>query len=615
MKKAAQTVKRAAELFDLSVEKLVLRVIASYALVNSAYIIFSDVSAVRVEYTGLFGVPLTLAGILLCVLLLCVVMVKRKTARADGAVMLCSVTLFFLCCAFENDSVYAFILDMLMEAAAVFYVFRGTGGFKSFSRKVNVTVCVSLFFAFSAYVGLMTVMRYECWYSPGFDFGIFAQMFENMAKTGLPVTTCERNELLSHFAVHISPIWYVLLPFYMIFRDPAFLNAAQAVVAGSAVIPLYLLCKKFGIPDFVTAMLETAFVLYPALGAGCFYDVHENCFIAPLLLWLLYFAEKKKPVGVYIFAALTLCVKEDAFVYLVFIGAYLLLRKNDGEKSASFFKSLRFTGLMIAAGALIVFFIEVALLDSFGEGAMFGRYDNYGEGSGSLADVIRAVVTSPAYVFSQSMDAEKLEFALWMFAPLAFIPLVSKDFANYILLAPFMLINLMPDYAYQHSLNYQYNFGTTALFFYLTVKNLASYDSPERPERQWIKRALAVFCACAAAVSFVSVIIPRSGYVATYAENKELYARMEKLTRQYVPADASVAASAFIVPHLAEHEQLYELFPGREPLTVAEYYVIDMRSPHYRASLAEYMSTGNYELVCSQADCLAVLRYTGAPQS
>lgn len=68
------------------------------------------------------------------------------------------------------------------------------------------------------FTALAMAMRYYKLSTPAFDFGIFAQMFENM-KDGLgPVTTVERNYELSHFAVHFSPAYYLMLPFYMLFR-------------------------------------------------------------------------------------------------------------------------------------------------------------------------------------------------------------------------------------------------------------------------------------------------------------------------------------------------------------------------------------------------------------
>ena len=88
------------------------------------------------------------------------------------------------------------------------------------------------------------IYRYKIYGASTFDFGIFAQMYEYMAKTGLPLTTCERGQLLSHFYIHFSPIYYLFLPIYMIFRTPITLIVIQSIMVFGAVIPLLLLCKK-----------------------------------------------------------------------------------------------------------------------------------------------------------------------------------------------------------------------------------------------------------------------------------------------------------------------------------------------------------------------------------
>ena len=80
------------------------------------------------------------------------------------------------------------------------------------SRKfVLLTAAAAL--AFFLLVSVWTVCRVYSFSTPTYDFGIFAQMFHSMRTTLLPITTVERDGALSHFAVHVSPIYYLLLPF------------------------------------------------------------------------------------------------------------------------------------------------------------------------------------------------------------------------------------------------------------------------------------------------------------------------------------------------------------------------------------------------------------------
>ena len=80
--------------------------------------------------------------------------------------------------------------------------------------KVLVTIMTALWLAFV--IG-GTVCRYLLNWSSTFDFGIFSQMYYYMKETFLPLTTCERDGLLSHFAVHMSPAYYLFLPIYWLF--------------------------------------------------------------------------------------------------------------------------------------------------------------------------------------------------------------------------------------------------------------------------------------------------------------------------------------------------------------------------------------------------------------
>ena len=93
------------------------------------------------------------------------------------------------------------------------------------------------------------------------------------------MTTSERNGLLSHFAVHLSPIWYVLLPFYCLFPSPYTLQAGQAVILASGLIPLYLF-----MPEARAFPEKHGTFLCPVRAVSGpkhrrLYDIHENCFL------------------------------------------------------------------------------------------------------------------------------------------------------------------------------------------------------------------------------------------------------------------------------------------------------------------------------------------------
>lgn len=412
----------------------------------------------------------------------------------------------------------------------------------------------------TAAVSLGTIMRMCVFNNSTFDFGLFAQMYEYMATDFTQNSTLERNELLSHFAVHFSPVYYLLLPFYMIFRSPQSLLAMQAAVCFSGAFPLLLLCRRWRYSGGVTLALCGLFLCYPAFTGACFYDFHENCFLTPFILWILYFLESDKGGGVAVFALLLLCVKEDAGLYLIFIALYALFNKNIPKRVSVPLLIMGVTG----------FVAVTAFINVYGEGIKVSRYSIYlMSGQDSLTSVVKNVIKNPAFFFSNLFSAEKVLFFIQMLLPLLFIPLRSRKLSEWFLIAPFILINLATDYKYQYDINFQYVFGTGAMLIFLTAKNL-------RYSRKKLKTAMAGFMA--AAVCLVGNAMPKYHYTDTYFSNPEYYEAAEELLEK-IPRDKVIYASTFLTPHLYDCKEVY-MYPGfynKDKWTEADYILIDKR--------------------------------------
>lgn len=591
--------KKLAEQYNLTFERLVLRLISAYAIVNSVMLLVSEteltdkytLSEQNYIRTACFIIGLTLV---LCAFL----MFARKSVMPDKVVMLVSVSLFNVFAAFrvgQSDYNWLYIMLMLFEAAACWYCFAGYEK----DIKLSPVATKSGYFvaaaAFTAFLGILLALRYLTFCAPNFDFGIFAQMFHYMKKCGVPYTTCERDTLLSHFAVHMSPIYYLILPFYCIFESPVTINVAQAVILAAGFVPLYLLCRKKGLSEGVTLLFAVIYAFYPALSAGCFYDLHENVFLVPCILFLMYFIETDRTAGIFVSAALTLAIKEDAAVYVIFIAVFMMIAKKMYLKG----------GITLAAAA--VYFIAVIYwLNNYGDGAMVTRYSNYTQGAdGSLLDVIKSCVTSPVYVFSQCCSADKFLFTVKMLVPLGFLPLLCKKYGNFLLLAPFMIINLMSDYPYQHSLDFQYNFGVLAIFFYLAVDNLSEL-APDR------KKMFAVFCAVASVCLFFPSVWYRTDYIGTYRNSRDQFAAIEEALDENLPEDAEIAINTFLLPHVCDHDVVYQL-SSQDPEfeTRVKYLVFDIRYGEFITQYEKYIENGRYSSYYKDAN-IAILTYDNA---
>ena len=441
-----------------------------------------------------------------------------------------------------------------------------------------------LFFVFLSVWGVSRVLSFR---TPTYDFGLFSQMFYYMKETGLPLTTLERDGLLSHFAVHVSPIYYLMLPVYWLIPTPAILQILQAAVTASAVIPLWKLAKLHGFESKQRSLLCALLMLLPVYGGGCYFDLHENCFLTPLILWFFYGIDRRNRVITAIAAFLTLMVKEDAAVYAAVIGLWLLVNR-------------RKTGGILLVVSMCWFLASTGYLASFGDGVMSYRYENFlYAGSSSLLHVVIAVLTHPMKAVYECVDPEKLHYIAMTLLPLLGLPLLTRRYDRYLLLIPYILINLMSDYEYQHSIWFQYSFGSSAFLIYQTVVNLAELRVRTKP---------LIVCVLIAAVCFGSEILP----VATqYPKQAVLQWESHQSIREAldeIPDDASVTASTFYTTYLSQRDVIYDLgYASRRHILDSEYVVIDPGHDADWETLTAILERNGY--IRSESEDIPILIY------
>ncbi len=443
-------------------------------------------------------------------------------------------------------------------------------------------------------IAAITCCRYLTFSSPNFDFGLFVNMFHNMKETGLPLSTSERDVLLSHFVVHISPIYYLLLPFYFIFPSPLTLQIGQAVVLASGVIPVMLLCRHFKLSGKVTILVTMIYALYPALAGSCFYDIHENCFLTPLLLWLFYFFETEKYPLMYLFAFLTLMVKEDAAIYVILFALYVIFSRK---------KFLH--GGILALSALAYFGIALSILEStsahYAElyadatpnpsiaGPMINRFNNMIlNPEDGLVGVVKTALVNPGFLLTQLFTTtkggwEKIIYFIQLFLPLCFLPFCSKKASRWLLIVP-VLMNLLTMYQYQYDVGFQYHFGIVAFLVYVSIINLPDLKTPNR--RNLISIA-AVSCCC---LYLITVMPKYTTYTERWENGKETYQKMEEIL-DTIPEDASVCCSSMLLAHMADREEIYEL-KYHENEGDVDYVVFDARSAVDKKQLNAYLDQG-----------------------
>lgn len=555
----------------LTLEKVICRLIASWCTFIAIGLKGKDIEYSKLEFAQDTKISTFVLTILAFFLLYTVVAAILKKYYTDSVFLMLGATFCSVKWIYNyNDSKYKLLVTLAIIAVyclfLLYFVHRNEELISKISFGKGAFVgCAVLFGVLSATViAAITCLRYKNFISPNYDFGIFCNMFHYMRETGLPLTTCERDGLLSHFAVHISPIFYLLLPVYFVFPSPLTLQIGQAVVIASGVIPVVLIARQLGLSKKASTVAGFIYCLYPALNTGCFYDIHENCFLAPILLWMFYFFEKKKYIPMYIFALLVLMVKEDAAIYVCIFALFIILSRK---------KYLH--GAILAGASIAYFLIAVKILNSFGDGAMVNRYSNLiFDPEDGVFGIIKTGLFNPGFFLTQLFTTktatfDKFIYFIQMLLPLGFLPFCSKKPSHWLLLSP-MLMNLLTYYVYQYDITFQYNFGHSAFLIYAMLVNLPDLKMPTR-------RTLLSIGAAACCFLYISTVLPKlDSYAENYKKNKETYAQIEEIL-DTVPKDASVNAVSKFVAHMADREIIYQTeYHGNKP--DVDYVVLDLRN-------------------------------------
>ncbi|WP_049963006.1 DUF2079 domain-containing protein [Ruminococcus sp. HUN007] len=486
---------------------------------------------------------------------------KLRNFKFDSLILLSGSLLFGICAVWRNDSnplnaVFSF--GIVLVVLVLLHWFLDTDDC-TFIRRIPNIAYISILLICAAgvggYVAWTTICKHRIYHTAVFDLGIFTQMYHSIVTHFTQVTTCERGYDLSHFAVHFSPIYYVLAPVYYLFPSPETLLAAQAFLAVSGFIPLYKICRGRGFSNAVTFLFGIVYIFSVSVMSPCYYEFHENAFLPPLLMWFFYAIEKEKKVLMYVFMVLLLMVKEDAALYVMCIGLYMLFSGKNRKH-----------GAIIFCATAAVFVNVLALMSKYGEGAMTNRtfgnlMRNYDSGFG---EVIKTALTNPMYFINQCFLTgdeekfyEKIVFFTVMLLPLLFMPFITKKRSRLFLVVPFIIMNLASGYPYASKFDYQYVFGTATCLIYAAVINVADLDKKSIKE-------IVPLMAVASLIMFAANDTNKLYYPEVYKNYKDNNDRKNAFC-EAIPEDASLLATPFLIPHCANRDKLYVLDEGSAP--------------------------------------------------
>ena len=201
--------------------------------------------------------------------------------------------------------------------------------------------------------------------------------------------------------------------------------------------------------------------------------------------------------------------------------------------------------------------------------------------------VIQAVLMHPMKLLYECAESSKLDFIAQTILPLLGLPLLTRRYERYILLIPYVLVNLMSDYGYQHDIFFQYTFGSNAMLFYLALVNLADMKG------KFKKNAALCLAAGACAGCFAFMNVPKAwDYTRDWMENRESFAEVRQVLQE-IPQEAAVTADTFYTVQLANRDVLYDMdYASTAHIFESEYVVINPRDESSGGIRALLMTKG-----------------------
>jgi uncharacterized membrane protein len=283
-----------------------------------------------------------------------------------------------------------------------------------------------------------------------FDLALFEQSFWNAARgtlfsVSLEVTRPDLVAQMSHFGRHFSPIFFLLLPFYMVHQQPSTLLVLQSLALGGAAIPLYLFARHRLGSSPLALVFSLLYLANPAIhDVNTVNEFHELAFVVPLI-FLAFYAIETDRWALYGFAVLgMLMVKEDVALEVIALGLYV----------AIFARRRRIGLITMLAGAIWFVLAVLVVIPAFRgpNGPIpFLGYDYLGHGIGGIAG---GVFTRPSALWHVVTAAPKLRYLFWLGIPVAFLALLAPEVLA--VAAPPLLIVLASTFPLTYAIFAQY---------------------------------------------------------------------------------------------------------------------------------------------------------------
>lgn len=441
-------------------------------------------------------------------------------------------------------------------------------------RESAIYIVILLMCAYSMIFSYCMILKHNAFRTYAWDLGIFSQSLWTTLNTGSFFRhnlELFLNPMGSFFAVHFSPILFLVLPFYAICSKPETLLVLQSIVLALGAFPLYLLVRQKTKSILLGLVLVVSYLGYPALHGINWFDFHLQSFFPIFIFSALYYFEKKHWKKYFAFLMLTLMVEEQVAIILAFFGFYLLWSSR--QKMGKLIKERAFRNETVLISVLtVVLPLAWLFMAKYIKAAYFPIDIKYlGEYKAvwnwEILGIKQDPLLLPLHVLlnpSKAVDALFFDFPLkflfmvFLFAPLAFLPLTSLSVTiSFAWLVPALLSNN----SFYYTLGYQYPAYIIPFLFYSSILGIGKIGKDNVNKIRSVSKTLIIILPLfAVSLSPISPFpkIFSSEYTPPRITTHEV---LLKKVIELIPPNSSVLTQNNIFPHLSHRSDAFAVFP------------------------------------------------------
>lgn len=434
-------------------------------------------------------------------------------------------------------------------------------------------------------------------YQMGFDLALIQQVIWNTIE-GRPFETYAYDFTTNLLGTDSFLVLLVLLPFYLLYPNPASLLVGQTVIVGLSAIPVYLLARDALRQRWAALAIAAIYLVYLPVFNGNLYEVRERVLAMAFELWILLCIHRRWYWRMLIPMALALSCRLDTTFGVALLGLYALLLRRWPEPALDppgrGPLPWRFGLTLIASALAWYWFVTAVMIPSLTDRPGYLFAEHYAHLGPTPGAIVRAVLLDPLNTLRLVLTPLRGWYLLGMFLPLAFLALLSWRLL--VVMLPLYGLNLLSNRQAQWDVYHHYQGQIVPLMLLAAICSLALLVRRRALGRHTLAYGIAAMLAGtvlshALFGNQVVSLLKRWQPTARDAATNALVAR--------VPADVALAAGNRLAPHVAPRREIF-LVPGDEfhyvarPFDKADYALIDLDRADERAEAAAAVATGGW---------------------